>query len=183
MKCSNVQKRIVEFEDRELPADIARHLKHCSTCKHEYERSFHLRGLLSLKQYESPSAETEERLSLSIHRAVQEHFDPHPEETGISAWEWLTLEPLPALRYAAAALLIAIVGIHLFIMPTLQPGEDFTLSPEVQPVGNSSAQASRTPTYHPDMYAELGNSPIMTNGRSRDIQYGPRRSVVVDYEY
>jgi len=183
MKCSNVQKRIVEFEDRELPVKIAQHLEHCSTCKHAYEQSLHLRKLLSLKRYEKPSAEADERLTLSIHRTIQEHLDPHPEETGISAWEWLTLEPLPALRYAAAALLIAIVGIHLFMMPTLQTDENLTasISPDLPSTGTPSV--NHNASYHSDLYASLGNLPAMTNGQSRDIQYGPLRSTIADYEY
>lgn len=176
MNCARFRKDLIRFEDSELPPDFTRHLEGCSACRKHVGQVQALRKLISLKQYERPSVGFEERLVAAVHRRI-EHPEVGPEPGRV--WEVLTGWPLPAFRYALAAVFAVLVGVHLFSIPALSP---------LPPIVAENRPPSPAPRVAPFPFAPApapAAVPIAlasTGGPDR-IEYGPLPSSLVDFEF
>jgi hypothetical protein len=179
MKCERVQELLVEFEDSVLPADVADHMSQCSACQQHSRQMQSLRRLLSLKKYERPGPGFEERSALAIRRRLED-LNRRPESQFGSFWEFLTDYPRPAFRYALAAVVAALVVINFVSMPRLEP-----VRPAI-PVARVAPSPEPTSTTIPfEVYREpaLAEFQGPSNRGPARVEYGPRESVPVNFEY
>ncbi|MFH0952952.1 MAG: hypothetical protein V1873_01340, partial [Verrucomicrobiota bacterium] len=169
----------VEFEDTTLPADVAEHVNQCSACRQHSRQMESVRRLMSLKKYERPDPGFEERSALAIRRRLED-LNRQPESQPGSFWEFLTDYPRPAFRYALAAVVAALVVINFVSMPRLAPVQP------AEPVARVTPPPVPTSTTIPfEVYRQpaLAAFQSHSNRGPAHVEYGPRESVPVNYEY
>jgi len=179
MKCERARDLLIEFEDATLPADVALHMDQCSSCQQHSQQMQSLRRLLSLKKYERPGPGFEERSALAIRRRLED-LNRQPESQLGSFWEFLTDYPRPAFRYALVAVVAALVVINFVSMPRLapmRPAEPFARA--TQP----PAQISTTLPFEVYRQPALAAFQSPSNRGPARVEYGPRESMPVNYEY
>jgi hypothetical protein len=179
MRCKRVRELLVEFEDATLPADVAEHVNHCTACQRHSRQMESVRRLMSLKKYERPDPGFEERSALAIRRRLED-LNRQPESKLAGFWEFLTDYPRPAFRYALAGVVAALIVINFVAMPRLAP---FRLAEPIARVTPPPAPTSTTipiEVYRQPALAVFQNP--SNRGPSR-VEYGPRESVPVNFEY
>jgi hypothetical protein len=179
MRCERVRELLVEFEDTALPDDVAEHMDRCSSCSRHSLRMKTVRRLMSLKKYECPDPGFQERSALAIHRRIED-LNRQPESRLGRFWEFLTDYPQAPFRYALAAMVVALLVINFISMPQLTP---IRLAEPVVRLTPPSVPASNMISfdiYRQSAIAELQNH---SNQGPTRIEYGPRKSVPVTFEY
>ena len=179
MKCERVRELLVEFEDTVLPADVAVHLNQCSGCQQHSRQMEAVRRLMSLKKYERPDPRFEERSALAIRRRLED-LNRKPESRLAAFWEFLTDYPRPAFRYALAAVVAALVVINFVSMPRLAP-----VRPS-EPIARATPPPAPTTATIPfEVYRQPALAAFQgpSNRGPARVEYGPRESVPVNYEY
>ena len=185
MRCKKVREMLV-FQDRTqpLPSSAADHLAACESCRQYMKQDLWVRQALTLKKYEYPSAGSEERTRRAVRQALAEQWNPTVVDSSQSIWTRFFAEPLPALRYAVAALLLLLVSIHQLNMPELGTSE-----PPLSSVG-VMAPALPENTYVADAgFQPPGQGPratdfqVVSNRGGGLMEYGPYRSVPVSFDY
>ena len=181
MKCERVRELLVQFEDSTLPADVALHMTQCSACQQHSRQMESVRRLMSLKKYEQPAPGFEERSALAIRRRIED-LNRQPESLPGRLWEFLTDYPHPAFRYALAAAVAVLIVVNLVSMPQLTP-----IRP-AEPVARVTAPPAPTATTIPfEVYRQPAlaafQSPSPSNRGPARVEYGPRESVPVNFEY
>jgi hypothetical protein len=179
MKCERVRERLVEFEDAALPADVADHMNQCSACCQHSRQMEAVRRLMSLKKYERPAPGFEERSALAIRRQLED-LNRQPESQLGSFWEFLTDYPRPAFRYALVAVVAALVVINFISMPRLAPVRP------AEPVARATPPPAPTSTTIPfEVYRQPALAAFQnpSNRGPARVEYGPRESVPVNFEY
>jgi hypothetical protein len=179
MKCERVRELLIEFEDATLPADVALHMSQCSACQQHSRQMQSLRRLLSLKKYERPDPGFEERSALAIRRRLED-LNRRPESQFGSFWEFLTDYPRPAFRYALVAVVAALVLINFVSMPRLVPVRPDEPIARVTPPPAPTSTTIPFEVYHQPALATFHNP---SNRGPARVEYGPRESVPVNYEY
>ena len=179
MKCERVRELLVEFEDATLPADVAGHMAQCSGCQQHSRQMESVRRLMSLKKYERPDPGFEERSALSIRRRIED-LNRRPESRFGSFWEFLTDYPRPAFRYALAAVVAVLIVMNFVSMPLLEPVRSTEPIAQVTPPPAPAPATIPFEAYRqPALAAFQGSS---NRGPAR-VEYGPRESVPVNFEY
>lgn len=166
MNCEQIQHKLLEYEQGELPPDLAAHLETCPACSEYRRQTQSLRNLLALKQFEKPNPLFAQHLPGRVIRRIEEE-NLQPAGGGLLFW---AAAPGVKLALAAAALLVICLGVYL-----AWPGGG-TIAPG-QP-GATIANASTNATV--DTEPQLAGP---TNALPQQIQYGPGNSRLVDYEY
>ena len=179
MKCERVRELLVEFEDAALPADVALHMDQCSSCQKHSRQMESVRRLMALKKYERPDSGFEERSALAIRRRLED-LNRQPESRLGSFWEFLTDYPRPAFRYALAAVVAALIVVNFVSMPRLVPVRP------AEPIARMTPPPAQAPAtipfevYRQPSFATLQNP---SNRGPARVEYGPRESVPVNFEY
>ncbi len=179
MKCDRVRELLVEFEDSSLPADVAGHLDACAGCRQYSRQMESVRRLMSLKKYERPDAGFEERSALAIRRRLED-LNRKPESRLAAFLEFLTDYPRPAFRYALAGVVAALIVMNFVSMPRLAPVRP------VEPVARVAPPPAPTPVTLPiEVYSRpmLAEFHTPSNRGPARVEYGPRESVPVNFEY
>lgn len=181
MNCAHARKLMIEFEDREIPADLRSHLDACAACRRQREQADVVRRLVALKRYERPSPGAEARCRAGVRRRLE-----HPEqEPGFGlggAWEVLAAWRLPAFRYALAAAFALLVAVHLLSLPEL-PALRAT-APEAPAAAPAARVAELTnPAPAAGRSAEPGILVLASNRGPARLDYGPMPSTLVNFEY
>lgn len=179
MRCKRIQEMLIQFEDVVLPAFVSDHLKQCPDCRLFQERNARVRQLLAIKQYERPSPGVEERIAADVVRAVRAAPPSESAESPWSAFAWLLRSPAPAMSFAVAALMIALVTMQIMNMPELQPAEQPAAG--VANVGTQPSATTPTP-----MLAREEAPPVLqvvSNRGAGRVEYGPGPSVPVSFDY
>jgi hypothetical protein len=179
MKCERVRELLVEFEDTTLPADVTFHLEQCPGCRQHSRQMESVRRLMSLKKYERPDPGFEERSALAIRRQLED-LSRKPESPFAGFWEFLTDYPRPVFRYALAGVVAALIVMNFISMPLLAPVRP------AEPIARVTPPPARTPetlpveVYRRPVFAEFQNP---SNRGPARVEYGPRESVPVNFEY
>ena len=179
MKCERVRELLVEFEDAPLPAEVAGHMNQCSACREHSRQMQAVRRLLSLKKYEHPDPGFEERSALGIRRRLED-LNRQPESWLGSFWDFLTDYPRPAFRYALVAAVAVLVVINFVSMPLLAPVRPSEPIARATPAPAMEPAALPVQVYPKPVFAEF-QSP--SNRGPARVEYGPRESVPVNFEY
>ncbi len=113
MDCRKVQRRLDEFESGRLPTAQRRamraHLKDCTDCRVQQQRTIRLQRLLALKTYEQPGERYFDGIAADVHRRLA---PGQITESPVDRWlQQLGLDSFLSSRYgwasACAVLLIA----------------------------------------------------------------------------
>ena len=179
MKCERARKLLIEFEDAGLPADVALHMDQCPDCRQYRQQMDAVRRLISLKNYERPDARFEERSALAIRRRIED-LNRRPESWLVGLWEFLTDYPRPAYRYALAAVVAVLVAMNFMSMPQLTPLRPATSVARVAPIPTPTAETAPLEIYRQPALAVFQNS---SNRGPARVEYGPRESIPVNFEY
>ncbi len=174
---------LMEFEDGVLPAEVAAHLEQCSACRTQHARMTAVRQLMSLKRHEQPDNVTEARIRSGVRRRIERLDDPQGDEARVSAWELLTLEPLPALRYAVVALLVGFAAFVLFTRDATTTARTDGV-PEASPVAPAPRQLAAEPSAPTSLpAAAVVAIAAPSNAGAGRLDYGPLPSVPVRLDY
>jgi hypothetical protein len=179
MRCERVRELLVEFEDATLPADVSEHMNQCSACQQHSRQMESVRRLMSLKKYERPDPGFEERSALAIRRHLED-LNRQPESRLAGLWEFLTDYPRPAFRYALAGVVAALLVINFVSMPQLVPVRS------TDPIARVTAPPAPTPVTMPiEVYRQPALAAFQnpSNRGPARVEYGPRESVPVNFEY
>lgn len=96
-------------DESTLPEHLRSALKDHPDLQEAWAHSNRVASLLSLKRYELPDAESEQRCRSAVIRQIRSI--PATETTG--RWGRLWVDATPAMRVALAALLMAMIGLHM----------------------------------------------------------------------
>lgn len=179
MKCERVRELLVEFEGTALPVDVVLHMEQCPNCQQYSRQMESVRRLMSLKKHERPDPGFEERSALAIRRRLED-LNRKPESWVGNLWEFLMDYPRPAFRYALAAVVVALIVMNFVSMPQLAP-----IRP-AGPVARVTPPPAPTSTTIPfEVYRQpaLATFQSASNQGPARVEYGPRESVPVNYEY
>lgn len=103
MKCTKIQRILLERDPGELGPAVTAHVEACPACGRAYRRACTCRGLVALKRYEQPLPLRE----AAVRARVSERLAGLPVP-GEPAW----LEMHPALRLGVAAAFVLVAGIQ-----------------------------------------------------------------------
>ena len=181
MKCERVRELLVEFEDSTLPADVSEHLARCSSCQQHSRQMDVVRRLMSLKKYERPDPGFEERSAVTIRRRLEDMVRK-PEPLFGSLWEFLTDYPRPAFRYALAGVVAVLIVLNFVSMPLLEPVRPVAPIARIAPTPAPAPEPATMPleVYRQPAYAAFQGP---SNRGPARVEYGPRESVPVNFEY
>lgn len=104
MKCSRIQRIVLECDEAELTAEILTHLEACPACGEHYRQACSCRRLIALKRYEIPPELRREACLGELHERLV-YLQGRRDPIGY------TLHP--ALRYGIAAAVVAMVAAHI----------------------------------------------------------------------
>lgn len=186
MRCSRVRKLLTDEHDVAFPAAVREHLAACPGCRVFRERTAAVRRLLALKRYEQPTAGFDERCRYAVRQALAEELERErmPAPAGAFGLGRAADAALPALRYALAAVLMAMVAMHLFLAPSLPPMHSLLPNdaPAVRlacdeplPVTNLAMEVVRRPAV-PEIVLASNRGPA-------GVRYGPGGSRLVSFDY
>ncbi len=179
MKCECVRQLLVEFEDSALPADVSEHLARCSSCRQHSRQMDVVRRLLSLKQYERPDPGFEERSALTIRRRLEDRARK-PEPLFGSLREFLTDYPRPVFRYALAGVVAVLIVLNFVSLPLLEPVRPVAPIARIAPAPAAEPATMPLEVYRRPAYAVFQEP---SNRGPARVEYGPRESVPVHFEY
>ena len=107
MKCTKIQRIILERDPAELSVEVTSHLEACPDCGRHYRRGCMCRDLVGLKRYERPSDLRREACLAELHdRLTALHHQTDP-----GGWELH-----PAFRYGIAAAILVMAGAHFAVI-------------------------------------------------------------------
>lgn len=92
-----------------LPEHLRAVLNEQPDLRDAWAQSNRVASLLSLKRYELPEADAEQRCRSAVIRQLR---SVPATETG-GRWGWLWIDATPAMRVALAALFVAMIGLHI----------------------------------------------------------------------
>lgn len=195
MKCTEVQRYVLEHAGEAVGAPYQEHLRTCAECRRAQEQAESLCKLLSLKRFEQPDSGFEARNLANTMRRIR-NLDSEPA-AGWSLWDWLAM-PHPVLRYSAAAFVAALVGVNVYLA-VRSPDQGSTAAPDQiapsrpvtaaveapvpqMPAAAEFAQATPTQALAPsqDVFAIAASNRENSSG---GVQYGPGPSTPVNYNY
>ena len=179
MKCERVSELLIEFQDTTLPSEIAEHMDQCSACREQSRQMNTVARLISLKKYECPDPGFEERSALAIRRRIED-LNQQSESLFGGFWKFLTDYPQPMFRYTLAATVVALLVINLMSMPQLTPTRPAEPVARLTPPSVPASAVIPFDVYRQPAIAEFQNP---SNYRPTRIEYGPRESVPVNFEY
>jgi hypothetical protein len=181
MKCSNIQKLLIEFENRELTPELQSHVHGCPECRKHIEQMDFVRQMIALKRYEKPAPGVEARCMAGIRRRIEQ-----PDE-GLAAawsglWEVLTGPPLPMFRYATAAAFAVLLLIHVLSLSQLPAVSPLASVVPAPPVVQARVAPPTVNFLRPAMEARpLLVLDMASNQGPAHIDYGPVPSTLVSY--
>lgn len=179
MRCERVRELLVEYEDTPLPADAAEHMNRCPACRQHSRQMEAVRRLMSLKKHERPDPGFEERSALAIRRRIED-LNRQPASALGNFWEFLADYPRPVFRYALATVVAALVVINFVSMPRLAPIRPAEPVARVTPPPTPTSTTLPFEVYRQPAFAAF-QSP--SNRGPARVEYGPRESVPVNFEY
>ena len=107
MKCTRIQRIVLESDEAELTHEILSHVESCPACGEHYRQSCSCRRLVALKRYEIPSELRREACLAELHGRLL-YLQDQRDHAGFSRH--------PAFRYGLAAAVVAMVAAHLAAM-------------------------------------------------------------------
>jgi hypothetical protein len=185
MNCSQIQRYCTEHAGEELSAACLEHLVACQHCRAAYERALTLCKLISLKRHETPDPGFDHRCLAAIERGL-DAYEEQPRAWGQRIWGLFDLVPAPALRYAMAAAIVALIALQVITVQKIHSIE----SPvngmvETTIIVEQPLLAADTNPSAPAV-AELRPAGIIlvaSNFQPNGMQYGPGPSRLVGFEY
>ncbi len=160
MNCQDIEKLLLKPLDPAPEEGVKKHLKTCPACRTAWEKASALQGLLALKRYEKPAADTQDRCITGV---LNELRDPTHAEPPIVFFTPVRL----ALAAGLAALLVG--GLALLLM---RPGHAPSLA------GASTNQNTDLELPAGQMLERMTTS---TNVNPSLIEYGNQPSRVADF--
>jgi hypothetical protein len=178
MNCAECQRHSLELGSDELPAAMSAHLLECPACRKAHQRAVSLRQLLSLKRFEQPDPSFEVRNLARVQAAIRD-LDPSPRGWWAGVLDVLTGQPVPALRYAAAGLVLGLLGINWLSVRSLPPLPTASIEAvrTAQPVSllagpSATALPPGRESVAPAIFVTSNQHPWMLEQGSRGAQYG-----------
>ena len=187
MNCSKIRKKLIQFEDTGLPADIRRHVDQCADCARYVRQTQQLKQLLASQNDVAPSPGFETRLLSELRRRIRS-IEETPESAGNRFWDFIFGTPVPAYRFALAAVLVLLVGVHVYNRATSLPAQpDTAASPAAITVAAAPAVPAPVTNQAGTEFAAgqniIGPLRIATNRGPGRVEYGPMPSTLVNFEY
>jgi hypothetical protein len=170
MKCSQALEEMMNSPATEYSRDLREHLGECEDCRREVEGQDFVRRIMSIKRNEMPTAESGARIAAGVlselEGASPAKLRRFPRESAGRIWK-------PLLQTAAAAALI-IAGASFYFAGDKEQSEMI-------------AESAPAPTFDGlDLPLTGSRAPEWmrqsTNVAPEEIQYGPLRSRLVDFE-
>lgn len=127
MNCADCQRLSLEATGTDLPEVATAHLLECAACRQAHQRAVALRQLIGLKRYEQPAPAFDVRNLARVQAAIRD-LNPAPRSWWASVFDLLAGPSTPVLRYAAAAVVLGLLGINWLSVRSLPPLP--TASPE-----------------------------------------------------
>jgi len=169
MKCSQALEEMINSPATEYSRDLRGHLGECADCRREAEGQDFVRRIMSIKRKELPTAESGARIAAGVlselEGASPAKLTRFPSESAGRMWK-------PLLQTAAAALIIA--GLSFYFAGDKEQSEMI-------------AESAPAPAFDGLDLPLIGSGAPewmrqSTNVAPEEIQYGPLRSRVVDFE-
>ena len=120
MTCEECRRMSLESEGGVLSDAATSHLLECAPCRAAHRQAMALVQLVALKRFEQPDSAFETRNLARIRAAIRD-MDPSPRPWWSSVLDLLAGPSLPVLRYAAAAVMVGLIGIHWLSVRNLAP--------------------------------------------------------------
>ncbi len=142
MNCQDIQRYCIEHAGSALESRYTEHLAACPACRAVYQRTLAVVNLMGLKRYEQPAAFFDTRNLAAIRSRIEQE-----RSRGWAARIWGLLEagPAPALRYALAVAVVAMIGANVLLLqylPSLNGMSEQAAEPQASVA--ASAQAAST---------------------------------------
>lgn len=170
MKCSEVVKWFVELDSDSYPKDVRRHIDNCDKCREDLENQLFSYRFLSIKRHATPPPGFARRSSTRIRRELYAGSTKDSLRFRLSDSKWYVR---PLLQTAATAAVIVLAGSFFF-----DGGETGTYS--------ALEGQAHAPPIELDLPLIGSTAPEWmaadTNIAPDEIQYGPLRSRLVDYQ-
>ncbi len=186
MNCSNARKKLLEFEDTVLPADLQKHLDQCADCANHLHETQQLRSLLATQNQVAPSPGFEARLIAEVGRRIRA-LDEKPVTIWDRVWDFVFGTPVPSYQYALAAALVLLVGVHVYNLTSSLPVDSAGTPQPVIAAAKSAVQPAPATNVAGAQLASgqnvIGPLRIATNRGPGRVEYGPIPSTLVNYEY
>lgn len=168
MKCDDVIVYFTDTNKGSYPSEVLSHLEKCENCRSIWEQQRFAVQILAVKRHEHRTALECERAADAICKSISPEKDSRLEMFSVRDQGRLMRLIIPM---AATLALIATIGI-------------FNIKDE--PVQENRMAETRLPVTDFDLTTILGSQPewmgIHTNTSPEQIQYGPLRSRIVEYE-
>ena len=117
-RCAKVKKELVlHGRNAELPPHLREALETCPECRTFWAQTRRVAALMALKRHERPDEQALQHCRMAVHRKLTELGERSARETWEPVWE----SPFPAFRFGLAALLMALLGLHIFSASHLPP--------------------------------------------------------------
>jgi hypothetical protein len=180
MKCAECQRYCLENACGELPEAVSAHLLDCPRCRKAHARVVSLCQLMSLKNYEQPDAAFETRLLAKVQSGIRD-WEEQPRGFGERLWAIFADGQIPALRYAMAVMVVALIGLNMISvqnMPTLPSSSIEARRPEQKPAAVAAVESTNR-YFNPSLPVVF----LQSNAQPSGIQYGTGPSRLVGFEY
>lgn len=117
-RCKKTQQRLVAYScEEEWPPDLRAAMEACPDCSAFWARTRQVAHLMALKRYEQPDEAALERCRAAVRRHVATLQEEHAGEAWESVWG-----PAPfVFRFGMAALLVALLGLHVLSSSPFPP--------------------------------------------------------------
>lgn len=109
-RCKKTKKRLMLYSRvEELPSDLLAAIETCPECRAFWARTRQVADLLALKRFEQPNDVVLERCRTAVRRQIAVLHQELADEAQETLWA-----PAPfVFRFGMAALLVALLGLHL----------------------------------------------------------------------
>ncbi len=109
-RCKKTQQRLVAYScEEEWPPDLRVAMEACPECRAFWARTRQVADLMALKRYEQPDEAALERCQAAVRRLVATLREEHVGEARESVWGSAPF----VFRFSMAALLVALLGLHV----------------------------------------------------------------------
>ncbi len=120
MNCTECQRWCLESDGADLPAAVSAHLLDCADCRRAHQRAAALRQLMALKRCEQPDAGFEVRCLARVREGIA-GLHPAPRGGWAKLVDMIFGQPGLVLRYAAAGVVLGLVGLNWLSVRNLPP--------------------------------------------------------------